>query len=137
MSILYVAASKTVADWAADVGLTKHVYKVGVADEPAEDVAKALNDSACAGGGDWKILKKEAVDGIDEAAVIARVAQKEKMVDPGYYPRIRGAQGLFRVKISNVANHLLVKRALAGEEQKVDKVKTPDIAAYLLQAALG
>jgi hypothetical protein len=137
MSILYVAASKTVADWAADVGLTKHVYKVGVADEPAEDVAKALNDSACAGGGDWKILKKEAVDGIDEAAVIARVAQKEKMVDPAYYPRIRGAQGLFRVKIGNVANHLLVKRALAGEEQKVDKVKTPDIAAYLLQAALG
>jgi hypothetical protein len=137
MSILYVAASKTVADWAADVGLTKHVYKVGVADEPAEDVAKALNDSACAGGGDWKILKKEAVDGIDEAAAIARVAQKEKMVDPAYYPRIRGAQGLFRVKIGNVANHLLVKRALAGEEQKVDKIKTPDIAAYLLQAALG
>jgi hypothetical protein len=137
MSILYVAASKTVADWAADVGLTKHVYKVGVADEPAEDVVKTLNDSACAGGGDWKILKKEAVDGIDEAAVIARVAQKEKMVDPAYYPRIRGAQGLFRVKIGNVANHLLVKRALAGEEQKVDKVKTPDIAAYLLQSALG
>jgi len=137
MPILYVAASKTVADWAADVGLTKHVYKAGIADETADDIVKALNDSACAGGGDWKILKKEAVDGIEEAAVIARVAQKEKMVDPAFYPRIRGAQGLFRVKIGNVANHLIVKRALAGEEQKVDKVKTADIAAYLLQAALG
>src|SRR5262249_27484004 len=137
MSILYVAASKTVADWAADVGLTKHVYKVGVADEPADDIVKALNDSGCAGGGDWKILKKEAVDGVEEAAVLARTDQEDKMVYPAYYPKIRGAQGLFRVKIGNVANHLIVKRALAGEEQKVDKVKTADIAAYLLQAALG
>jgi len=137
MPILYVAASKTVADWAADVGLTKHVYKVGVADESADDILKALNDAACAGGSDWKILKKEAIDGLDESAAVARVALKEKIVDPAYYPKIRGAQGLFRVKIGNVANHLIVKRALAGEEQKVDKVKTADIAAYLLQAARG
>jgi hypothetical protein len=137
MTILYVAASKTVAEWAADVGLTKHVYKVGVAEGSADDVVKALNDSGCAGGGDWKILKKEDIDGIDETAAIARVAHREKMVDPAYYPKIRGAQGLFRVKIGNVANHLLVKRALAGEEQKIDKVKTADIAAYLLQAAQG
>ena len=137
MATLYVATSKTVAEWAADVGLTKQVYKVGVTDGSAEDIAKALNDAVCAGGSDWKILKQQEVDGLDEAAVIARLAQKEKLVDPNYYPKIRGAQGLVRVKISNVANHILVRRALAGEEQKIDKVKTADIAAYLRQTAQG
>jgi len=137
MATVYVATSKTVAEWAADVGLTKQVYKVGVDDGSPDDIVKALNDAVCAGANDWKILKKQEVDGLDEATVIARLAQREKMVDPNYYPKIRGALGLVRVKIGNVANHILVRRALAGEEQKVDKVKTADIAAYLLQTAQG
>jgi hypothetical protein len=45
------------------------------------------------------------------------------MVDPNYYPKIRDAIGIFKVKIGNVADHLLVKRALAGDEQKLDKVE--------------
>jgi len=32
MMVLYIATSKNLAGWAADVGLTKHVYKLGVAE---------------------------------------------------------------------------------------------------------
>jgi hypothetical protein len=135
MTVVYVATSKIFSGWAADVGLGKHVYKVGVAEGSAEDALNSLNDENCAGANDWRLLKSQEVDGLGEAAAVERLARKEKMVDPNYYPRLRGATGVFRVKVANVANHLLVKRALAGEEEKVDKVKPADIAAYLIQNA--
>jgi hypothetical protein len=136
MTILYVATSKIFSAWAADVGLGKHVYKVGLIEGSAEDALRALNDESCAGANDWRLLTTQPVDGLDEATALERLAKKEKVVDPNYYPRLRGATGVFRVKVANVANHLLVKRALAGEEEKVDKVKAPDIAAYLIQNSL-
>jgi hypothetical protein len=135
MTVLYIATSKNLAGWAADVGLTKHIYKVGVAEGPIDDAIKALNDDGFAGESDWRLLKQQDVDGLEEASAVDRLAKKEKMVDPDYYPKIRGAVGIFKVKIGNVANHLLVKRALAGDEQKIDKVKAADIAAYLIQNA--
>ena len=135
MTAVYVATSKNLAGWAADVGLTKHVYKLGVAEGAADDAIMALNDDGFAGESDWRLLKAQEVDGLEEADAIERLAKKEKMVDPNYYPKIRDAIGIFKVKIGNVANHLLVKRALAGDEQKLDKVKTADIAAYLIQNA--
>ena len=135
MTVLYVATSKNLAGWAADVGLTKHVYKLGIAEGSADDAINALNDEDFAGASDWRLLKQEEVDGVEEAEAVERLARKEKMIDPNYYPKIRGAIGIFKVKIGNVTNHLLVKRALAGGEQKLDKVKTADIAAYLIQNA--
>jgi hypothetical protein len=135
MGILYVATSKTLAAWSADVGLGKHVYEVGVAEGTAEEALKALNDDTCAGADDWRILKTQPVGSLDETQILERLAKKEKLADPDYYPRLRGATGIFRVKVANVASHLLVKRALAGEEEKVDKVKAADIAAYLIQNA--
>jgi len=135
MSVLYVATSKNLAGWAADVGLTKHVYKVGVADGSADEAIKALNDESFAGETDWRLLKQQDAAGLQEADALERVVKKEKVVDPNYYPKIRGAVGIFKVRIGNVANHLLVKRALAGDEEKIEKVKTADIAAYLMQNA--
>lgn len=135
MTVLYIATSKDLAGWAADVGLTKHVYKLGVAEDTVDDAIKALNDEGFAGASDWRLLKQQEVDGLQEVDAVERLAKKEKMVDPNYYPKIRGAVGIFKIKIGNVANHLLVKRALAGEEQKLDKVKTADIAAYLIENA--
>lgn len=134
MAFVYVAASKALAAWAADVGLTKHVYKVGVTDGPAEDAVAALNSEQFAGEADWKLLQKQEARDAEDATAVARVALREKMIDPNYYPKIRGATGIFKVKIGNVANHLLVKRALAGEEARLEKVKTADIARYLLQS---
>jgi len=135
MAVLDIATSRNLAGWAADVGLTKHVYKLGVAEASADDAIKALNEDGLAGASDWRLLKQQEVDGLEEAGAVERLARKERMIDPNYYPKIRGAVGIFKVKIGNVANHLLVRQALAGGEQKLDKVKTADIAAYLIHNA--
>lgn len=52
MTVLYIATSKNLGGWAADVGLTKHVYKLGVAEGSADGAVKALNDDALAGESD-------------------------------------------------------------------------------------
>ena len=75
MTVVYAAYSKTLAQWGAEVGLTKHIYKLGVADGPASAVADALNASRHAGADDWKLLAKREVDGADEAALIERLAR--------------------------------------------------------------
>jgi hypothetical protein len=136
MAVIYVARSERLAEWGAEVGLTKHIYKVGLADDSAESTLKALNDAAHAGETDWKLVKKQAVDGVDETTAIERLSRKEKMVDPAFYPRIKGAPGIFKVKVPNVENFWLVRRALDGLETKTFKVKPADIAGYLIENAL-
>jgi hypothetical protein len=134
---LYVAGSKELSKWAADVGLTKHVYKVGVSQGAAEEAVDALNEATFAGFGDWKLVRKAEAAGIDEATATERLKRKEKMVDPGYYPRIKGAAGLFKARVGSVASHLLVKRTMEGAEDAQAKVKTGDVADYLIRTALG
>ncbi len=135
MATVYVATSKGLADWGSDVGLTKYIYKVGVTNETAEAAIKGLNDANYAGQTDWKLAKK--LDGIhtDEATTLARVAVKEKAVDPTYYPRIKNTSGIFKLRIANVESQLLVQQALKGEDPHLVKVKSADIALYLLNLA--
>jgi hypothetical protein len=137
MATVFVAKSQGLAKWGNDVGLSKHVYKIGVTDEKAEDAIGALNEAQCAGQNDWRLLRKQDAGDADEATVLARMAQKEKAVDPKYYPRLRGDQGIFKVKLGNVENSLLMKQALAGKEFTVIRPKPADIAAYLLEIASG
>jgi hypothetical protein len=136
MATAYVARSSNAAKWGASVGLTKHIYKLGVAEDSAEAAVKALNQSAYAGETDWKLIKKETVEGIDEAAAIDRLSRKEKMVDPNLYPKIKGAVGVFKVKPVNAENYFFVKQALERLETRDIKIKHPEIADYLLHAAL-
>jgi hypothetical protein len=136
MPVVYVASSKELGKWAADVGLTKHVYKLGVAEDAAA-AAKTLTETPVAGASDWKLIAKESVEDADEEALIGRLAQKEKMVDPTLYPKIKGVRGIFKVKPTNVENHIMVKRALAGEQDIVVKLKPADIGGYLIQNAVG
>ena len=135
MTVIFVARSANASKWGASVGLTKHIYKVGVTEGTAEAAVKALNDSAHAGESDWKLVKKEEAD-TDEAAMLARLGQKEKMVDPTLYPKIKGATGIFKVKPVNVENHFFVKQALADMETKDIKIKHPEFADYLIHNAL-
>ncbi|MDE2228378.1 MAG: hypothetical protein KGL11_04975 [Alphaproteobacteria bacterium] len=132
MGAIYVARSAKLGKWASDVGLSKHVYKLGYGDEDL----KALVALGWAGEDDWQLVKSIAADGLDEAQLIERVARREKPIDPRYYPRIRDAAGLFKVDPAHVENHILVARALAGEAERVAiKLKPADFATYLIDLA--
>ncbi len=132
MPVLYVARSAKLARWSSDVGFGKHLYKLGV----SEDDPKALAAAGWAGEADWKIVRSENVEGLSEAEVNQRLARKEKMIDPNLYPKLKGAQGVFRVSPEHVENHIIVSRALAGDSDRRDMRLTPaDFAAYLVHNA--
>ena len=132
MPSLYVARSVKMNKWASDVGLGKNVYKVGVAD----DDPKALAAAGWAGETDWTIVKKEDAGDLTEEAVIERLARRDTMVDPKYYPRIKSTLGLFKVDPHHVESHIIVGRALEGGGERVElKLKPADFAAYLITNA--
>lgn len=136
MRAIYVATSKTLGEWGAAVGLTKFVFKVGFAEDGAKSAVEHLNAARHAGHEDWKLLKHADAGAADEAQALARLAQKEKLVDPALYPQIRGAPGIFKVKPANVERQMTVERALAGDLDKMEKLKPADFAAYLISNAL-
>ncbi len=136
MATLYVARSKDFQEWASDVGLTAHLYKVGVAEGPAEAVIESLNAAKFCGASDWRLVTAQDAE-IDETTALERIGRKEKLVDPAHYPRLGGATGIVKVKIANVQSRILVQRMMAGEEEKAIKPKPADIAAHLMQDALG
>jgi hypothetical protein len=132
MAVLFVARSAKLSKWASDVGLSKHVYKVGVAEEPLKPVLAA----GWCGETDWTLGKKAEANARDEAAMIGLLAKKERMIDPALYPRLKGTTGIFKVAPNHVENHLLMTRALAGEGGLKDlKVKPADFADYLIKNA--
>ncbi|HVA15047.1 MAG TPA: hypothetical protein VNF99_17505 [Stellaceae bacterium] len=132
MAVIYVARSAALSKWASDVGLSKHVFKVGVADEPL----KGSIAEGWAGTTDWALVKKEDAGALTEDAVLERLAQRETALDPKYYPRIRDARGLFKVNPVHVESHIIVGRALeGGAERDALKLKPGDFAAYLIHNA--
>jgi hypothetical protein len=129
---IYVARSVKAGKWASDVGLGKHIYKLGVTDGDPKTAAAA----GWAGETDWSIVKAEPVEGLDEDDAIDRLAAVERMVDPNLYPKLKGARGIFRLNETKVENHIVVGRALAGESDlKALKLKPADFAAYLIANA--
>ncbi len=137
MLCVYAAKSKSLGEWGADVGLTAHLYKLGVFDGEPEEAIAALNAEKLAGRTDWVLLKAESPDGLpDEQTLYERLARKEKLVEPRLYPGIRNAPGIFKIKIVNVENSILVKEALEGKAPKIKKAKPAEIGAYLIANAL-
>jgi len=133
MGILYVARSAKLCRWASDVGLGKHVYKVGV----AEGDPKPLATVGWAGESDWTITRKQAVEGLGEEEALARLGRKEKVVEPNLYPKLKGAAGVFRLAPNRVESHIIVTRALAGQSDRIEiKLKPTDFADYLIHNTL-
>jgi hypothetical protein len=133
MATIFVARSAELSQWASDVGLSKHVYKLGVTAAPVKEIAAA----GWSGFAGWSVVKKREIDGPDNDAAIARVAARVKMIDPALYPRLRGETGIFKVTPAQVENHIVLTRALADTPESGEiKVKHPDFADYLIHSAL-
>jgi len=137
MPEIYVAKSKSLEKWGADHGLTKHVYKLGIAEDTGAAAVERLNAAAAAGHGDWKLVKAKPVEAADEAQVLERLAKTQKIVDPNYYPGVKGTRGIFKVKPFDVERSALVGQAVAGEEMKAVKVNAASIADFLIKNALA
>ncbi|MSO66148.1 MAG: hypothetical protein EXQ85_10240 [Alphaproteobacteria bacterium] len=135
MPTVFVAKSSSLAEWGNSVGLTKHLYYLGVAAGKADAALTEMNAAAFAGQTDWKLLKKENIAGAEVETLLTRLARRERMVDPALYPRIKGVRGVFKVKMENVENHFIVKHALAGTETRDRKLKPADIGTYLILSA--
>ncbi len=134
MAVIYVARSAKLGKWASDVGLSKHVFKVGHTDEDAKSV---IQRASWAGESDWTLVKQQQAEGRSEADVIARLAAKAKMIDPNFYPKLKGAVGIFKVVPAHVENHIIVSQALAGQEERGERKLQPvDFAVYLIHNAL-
>ena len=137
MAVLYVAISKGLGKWSADVGLTKHIYRIGLTEGEAQSAIDDMNAQSFARESDWRLAGALAGIAEEEGVVLARIGAKEKTIDVNYYPRLKGTSGLFKIKPANVESHILVRQAMAGEEPRVVKIKNADIVQYLLSVASG
>ena len=134
MAIVFVAKSKILQAWGGDVGLGKNLYKIGVMEEgsPTDLLAAGF-----AGVSDWELVKTQEAE-TTEADALTRLARKEKLVDPNYYPKVKGAVGLVKVDLMKVENSMRIRIALeTNQEPKTLKVKPADVAQYLINNALG
>ena len=133
MAVIYVARSAELSKWASDVGLSKNIFKVGIAEEPVKDLIAA---KGWAGMTDWTLVKKEDAGDLTEETALERLGKRETVVDPKYYPRIRDTRGLFKVNPVHVESHIIVGRALEGGAERIAvKLKPADFASYLIHNA--
>lgn len=139
MAEIFVAVSKALQDWGAEVGVSKHLYLVGVDDDPAGKIAE-LNAAAHAGVADWALARKgvaPAPEGLDRAGALERLAKRERVLDPRHYPRLRGADDVLRVQPKTVETALLMAQAMSDKQMTAVKAKPADFVAYLLRNAAG
>ena len=138
MPAAYVAMRLAQQEWGEGVGISKYLYKIGLADGEGKAAATAavdaLNEAKHAGQSDWQLCGTQDVADADEEAFITKMADRQKMIDPTYYPKIKGARGIFKINIRNVEAHHVIKRTMEGKTAKVPKLKPTDIASYLLSS---
>ncbi len=137
MPSVYIAMSETMQEWGNDAGISKHLYKVGFTDESPADAVKALNETGYGGQKDWALVGERETGSLDEPALMARIADRMKVVDPLYYPKIKGAKDIVKVDQRKVEANIVIKQTMEGRASKVPKIKPKDMGGYILDAALG
>jgi hypothetical protein len=139
MPAVYIATSAAQQEWGSDVGISQHLYKVGVAEgggeAAANEAVEGLNAAKHAGQSDWQLVGTMDLPIDSEEALIAKLAERQTLINPNYYPKLKGARGIFKVNVKNVEANILMKNAMEGKAPKIPKLKPKDIAAYLLNAA--
>jgi len=133
MAIIYIAMSPLMQEWGADVGISKFLYKVGIAGESAKDAVAELNTEGYAGQKDWQLLGERPSD-LDAAALMSRLADRQKTIDPLYYPKLKGAKDIVKLEQRKVEANLVIKRTMEGRDSKVPKLKPADMADYILES---
>jgi len=135
MPIIYVAMSNAMQEWGADVGASKNLFKVGVTEDDAEGAVEALGADSYAGQADWQLAGKKKAD-LDEETLLQRIAERHQVLDPLYYPRLKGVKDIVRVDQRKVEADIVIKKTMAGKDAKVPKLKPKDMAAYLIESVL-
>ena len=133
MATIYIAMSPLMQEWGADVGISKHLYKVGLAEDAAKDAVAELNTEGYAGHKDWQLIGERALD-VDAGALATRLPERQKCIDPLYYPKIKGARDIVKLEQRKVEANLVIKRTMEGRDSKVPKLKPADMAAYILDS---
>lgn len=137
MPSVYIAMSEAMQEWGSDAGISKHLYKVGFTDEAPEDAVKELVETGYAGQKDWVLVGARETGTIDEVALMSRIGERMKIVDPLYYPKIKGAKDIVRMDQRKVEANIVIKLTMEGRASKVPKLKPKDMAGFILDAALG
>ncbi|MCC6915259.1 MAG: hypothetical protein IT566_16290 [Rhodospirillaceae bacterium] len=137
MPSVYIAMSQTMQDWGNDAGISKHLYRVGFTADAPEEAVKELNETGYGGQKDWTLVGARETDTIDEAALMTRLGERVKVIDPLYYPKIKGAKDIVKVEQRKVEANIVIKRTMEGRDSKVPKIKPKDMAAFILDATLG
>ena len=72
MGVIYVARSANFSKWASEVGITKHVFKIGyAADDPTP-----LIEAGWGGETDWALAGQREADGVSEDEALKRIVQR-------------------------------------------------------------
>lgn len=133
MATIYVAMSPLMQEWGGDVGISKLLYKVGFAEDTAKDAVAELNAEGYAGHTDWQLIGERPAE-MDQDAMLARLKDRQKTIDPLYYPKIKGAKDIVKLEQRKVEANLVIKRTMEGRDSKVPKLKPADMAAYILES---
>ncbi|MEQ9448243.1 MAG: hypothetical protein RLN70_04950, partial [Rhodospirillaceae bacterium] len=71
-----------------------------------------------------------------EETLMSRAAERQKMLDPLYYPRIKGAKDIVRLDQRKVEADIVIKRTMEGKTAKAPKLKPADMAAFLIASVM-
>ncbi len=136
MPVVYVAMSNAMQEWGADVGVSKQLYKVGYTDGDAQEAVQELGAENYAGHADWQLAGSREVEGLDAETVMERACERQKVLDPLYYPRLKGAKDIVRLDQRKVEAHIVIKKTMEGGDSKVPKLKPADMAEFLIESIL-
>ena len=95
-----------------------------------------MNDGRAAAADDWKLVRSIEAGGLVADELAKRLAAAGIVIDPDYYPKLRRAANIVRVRPETVENSLLVEKAMANEANLNAKIKPADIADWIFRLLL-